>query len=224
MKVLAFSGGCFSGKTSAIEAFKHLLIGQGVEVHTGNELVRNNAKAVDIDKIRSNADKYLQFELDIINAKIEYEQSLQKRFSDNCIILLDRALTDSLMYYTLYINVNKLSDTSLDIYREFREKLSDAIYYSFANIYTHVIEFLPLDAPCYKAEDIEFRPSRVDTLKYVEHDVVQELNESYTDRVRRGTHNVSQLKYIRTKINITNGINSWLAKFLYNNKDLNFLP
>lgn len=223
MKVLAFSGGCFSGKTSAIEALKRLLISQGVEVHLGNELVRNNARAVDIDKIRSNADKYLQFELEVINAKIEYEQSLQKRFSDNCVILLDRALTDSLMYYTLYIDVNKLSNVSLDIYREFREKLSNAIYYSFANIYTHVIEFSPLNATCYKAEDIKFRPLQVDTLKYIEHDIVQELNESYNAKVKR-LNAEAQLKYIRTKINIANGIDYWLAKFLYNNKDLNFLP
>ena len=223
MKVLAFSGGCFSGKTSAINALKRLLSDQGIEVHTGDELVRKNVNAMDIDMIRGNANKYFQFELNVIKAKIEYEQSLHKKYSDNCVILLDRALTDSLMYYTLYVDVNKLSDINLDIYKEFREKLSDATYFSFANIYTHIIEFSPLDTLCYKAEDIKFRPTRIDTLKYVEHEFVQELNESYIGRVRRSTYNTSQLKYIRTKINVENGVNAWLAKFLYNNKDLNFL-
>lgn len=221
MKVLAFSGGCFSGKTTAINALKHWFTIHGIEAHTGDELVRKSAKAVFIDGLRKDPNKYLQFELDVINAKIDYEKSLRERFSDNSIILLDRALTDSLMYYMLYINVNELNDVNLDIYIEFRNKLSEAIYNSFANIYTHLIEFSPLESTCYKQKDIEFRPIRVDTLKYIEHNTVQELNEAYYNRVQRSTHNVTQLKYIRTRINNNNGINAWLSNFLYNNEDLN---
>ena len=145
---------------------------------------------------------------------------MRERFSDNSIILLDRALTDSLMYYMLYINVNELNDVNLDIYIEFRNKLSEAIYNSFANIYTHLIEFSPLKSTCYKQKDIEFRPIRVNTLKYIEHNTVQELNEAYYSRVQRGTYNTTQLKYIRTRINNSNGINAWLSNFLYNNEDL----
>ena len=150
---------------------------------------------------------------------------MHKKYSDDCIILLDRALTDSLMYYTLYVDVNKLSDINLDIYKEFREKLSNAIHFSFTNIYTHIIEFSPLNALCYKAEDIKFRPTRIDTLKYIEHNTVQELNEAYYSRVQHSTYNTTKLKYIRTGINInnSNGINAWLSKFLYNNEDLKTL-
>lgn len=221
MKVLAFSGGCFSGKTTAINALKQWFTVNGVEVHTGDELVRKNAKAVFIDCLRKDSNKYLQFELDVINAKIDYEKSLRERFSDNSVILLDRALTDSLMYYMLYVNVNELNDVNLDIYIEFRNKLSEAIYNSFANTYTHLIEFSPLESTCYKQKDIEFRPIRIDTLKYIEYNTVQELNEAYYSRVQRGTYNTTKLKYIRTRINNSNGINAWLSNFLYNNKDLN---
>lgn len=217
MKVVAFSGGCFSGKTTAINALADMLMHQGVEVHRGAELVRNNAQAVDIDEMRADPNQYLKFELDIINAKIQYEQSLKDKFSDDCVILLDRALTDSLMYFSLYTDINKLKDSCLDQYQQFRSYLSDAIQYSFKNIYTHLFEFMPLNATCYKESDIMYRPKRVDTLKYIEYETVKELNECYYNRTKA-------CKYVRTQIDASLGIEHWLAKFLYYNPDIRLVP
>lgn len=220
MKVLAFSGGCFSGKTTAMTAIADLLRSHNVKVIVGNELARQRKEAVFIDALRNNQDNYFKFECDIINKKIVFEQQLQKRYSEDVVVLLDRALTDSLMYFNMYINPDKLNDVNLDAYLDFKNTIAESAFNSFSDLYTHVIEFLPIDALCYKQEDIVYRPNRVDALKHIEYNAIRDLNENMYRRVER-TRLVNRLKYIRTKIDVKNGgIEQWLNTFINNNPDI----
>ena len=220
MKVLAFSGGCFSGKTTAITAIADLLRSHNMKVIVGNELARQRKEAISIDTLRNNQDEYFKFECDIISKKIAFEQQLQKYYSEDVVVLLDRALTDSLMYFNMYINPDKLDDVNLDTYLDFKNTIANSAFKSFSDLYTHIIEFSPINALCYKQEDMVYRPNRIDTLKHIEYNAIKDLNENMFRRVER-TRLVNRLKYIRTKIDVINGgIERWSNTFINNNPDI----
>ena len=71
-KIIVFTGGCYSGKTTSMEIIKKLLEEQGKSVIFLDELIRKyNIES--IDDIRKDANKYMDLQYDIISGKIQAE-------------------------------------------------------------------------------------------------------------------------------------------------------
>ena len=109
--VIAFSGGCFSGKTSTIEALEKILISKNIKVIKLNELMRNFTKNLSIDTLRTKfPNRYFKIEKQVISNKISDEEKAKKFYKDDtCVMLIDRALTVSLFYYVNYVRPFELA-------------------------------------------------------------------------------------------------------------------
>lgn len=140
---IAFSGGCFSGKTSTMKALKSTLEKEGNEVIILSELIRETEKAKrinSIDEIRRCPNMYFDLQKDIIRAKVQ--QEFKAFFSNRPVIyLFDRALTDSLFYYEFYVDKSNLCNKQN--YFAFYEQLICNIKNSF-NYLDLIVEFKPL--------------------------------------------------------------------------------
>lgn len=178
--VIAFSGGCFSGKTTTMEKLKETLEARGHKVTMLSELVREH-KIESIDKLRENPSKYLVFQYEIITAKIEAENNCKK--ADANVVLIDRAITDSLFYLLFYVDKGKLSFDDLALFYNLQRRTIDHIHSAFFKIYDLVIEFSPISKPC---DDAVYRPKQIGALKYIESEVISMLND-YANHGRCGT-------------------------------------
>ena len=107
-KVIAFSGGCFSGKTTTMNEVKAYLEDAGYKVVVLGELIRT-ATSKPIDVIRKDPTAYLRLQEKIIRSKIEQENKALEDDS-NTVYLADRAITDSLFYLQNYVDKSGLSD------------------------------------------------------------------------------------------------------------------
>ena len=172
--VIAFSGGCFSGKTTTMEKLKETLEARGHRVTMLSELVREH-KIESIDKLRENPSKYLAFQNEIISAKIEAEDICKSTNAD--VILIDRAMTDSMFYLLFYVDKNMLTKEDLSLYFELYYKTRIHIDIAFTRIYDLVLEFTPINKPC---EDKVFRPENIEILKKLEFSVIKTLNREAT--------------------------------------------
>lgn len=173
--VIAFSGGCFSGKTTTMEMLKDKLKSRGKKVLMLGELVREH-KIESIDKLRENPSKYLAFQNDVISAKIDAEISLlSNRYNDVDVILVDRAITDSLFYLLFYVDKSALTLSDILVFYGLQKKTTSHINLAFSRIYDLVIEFTPIAKPC---DDLVYRPKQIGALKYIESDIISMLNDS----------------------------------------------
>lgn len=169
--VIAFSGGCFSGKTTTMEKLKELLEKRGHKVAMLSELVREH-KIESIDKLRQDPSAYLKFQQDIILEKIDAELNCTKLDVD--VVLVDRAITDSLFYLMFYVDKSRLSFDDIALFYSLQNRTRMHMKQAFEQIYHLVIEFSPINAVC---DDKVFRPKQIGALKYIEHDIISMLNE-----------------------------------------------
>jgi hypothetical protein len=172
---IAFSGGCFSGKTSTMKALKSILEKYGFTVIILDELIRKSQKAKatkSIDEIRRDANEYFELQKEIIQEKIKQEN---KAFNSSkpIIYLFDRALTDSLFYYEFYVDKNNLHNKLS--YFEFYEDIVNSVIKSF-NLLDMLIEFKPLMN--IKNEDT-MRPAMINNSAQVEYLGIHRNNAAF---------------------------------------------
>ena len=173
-RVIAFSGGCFSGKTTAAFVIKTYLENAGYKVVVLDELIRT-ATDKPIDEIRKNPAEYLKLQETIIRGKIEQEI---KAFADtsDVVYLADRAITDSLFYLQNYVDKSSLNDEEIIRFCNLHKDVIQHAKYAFSDDgYFSVIEFKPL---CGENTD-KFRPKHIDHSKEYEHDAIRTLNLSF---------------------------------------------
>lgn len=179
---IIFTGGCHSGKTTSIQIIKKILEKQGKKVFVFSEIIRSH-NIGSIDEIRSDANKYMDLQNQIINEKIDMELSLTSTgYEDelnryNTVVLVDRAITDSLFYLTFYTNKNGFNDESkqkfLTTYNRIQNYLSN-----IKNVYNYVFEFKPLQQI---TEEDKFRPKALDKIKEIEYNMIHIYNKFYLD-------------------------------------------
>ena len=185
--VIAFSGGCFSGKTTTMEKLKESLEKRGRRVAMLSELVREH-KIESIDKLRQDPSAYLKFQQDIILEKIDAELNCTELDVD--VVLVDRAITDSLFYLLFYVDKSRLSFDDIALFYGLQNRIRMHMKQAFGQIYNLVIEFSPINAVC---DDKVFRPKQIGALKYIEYGIISMLND-YANSSTLG-------KYVRWDLN-----------------------
>lgn len=174
-KVIAFSGGCHSGKTTTIDRVVKVLEARGHTVKKLSELMREVTDK-SIDELRKNPSEYLGVQEKIISAKINQECNA---FNDNSdtIYLVDRAITDSLFYLENFVDKSNLTENevirlcNLDFVA--RQHAMDAFNYG----YDMLIQFEPLDKI---STDDSFRPKQLEHLKDYEYQCINTFNRAYS--------------------------------------------
>lgn len=203
--IVAFSGGCFSGKTTTINKVAEKLRQLGYTVYILNENIRDKnvfRKAGNIDNIRQDPNSYLLLQNEIIREKIENENEiLDAKYTTKTIILVDRALTDSLFYLSCYVDKANLTLENKKIFRH----LFSFIYMILllSKRYDKVLEFRPI-----KIENIDkYRPKDLEQLHYFEYEIIHCFNNNFFDKsVVEENINVKQESCIDNLVNnITNG-------------------
>lgn len=179
-KVIAFSGGCFSGKTTAIQAVKKSLEDAGYKVTVLDELIRTVTDKP-IDVIRWNSSEYLELQDKIIRGKIAQEIKAFEDKSDT-IYLVDRAITDSLFYLQNYVDKNSRSPNEMKVFCALHKDTIRHARRAFGypddhSGYFAVVEFKPLVG---ENTDL-FRPMHIDYSKEFEHDAIHILNLSFDE-------------------------------------------
>ena len=177
--LIAFSGGCFSGKTTTMNKLLLYLSNKGYPV----EVIRERAREFmplhyggNIDVLRKNVKDYLKFEIDIISKKIQDEEDALNGKSKK-IYLIDRALSDSLFYLETYIDIRSLDLESAKEFTDFHEKLiNKMIKLMHSRRYDMVFEFKPIE---HVANEDTFRPENIGEIKYYEHNRIKQINNNY---------------------------------------------
>ena len=199
--IVAFSGGCFSGKTTTINKIAEKLKQLGYNVCILNENIRDKKifkKAGSIDNIRQDPNSYLLLQEVIIREKIFNENKLLGlKYDTKTVILIDRALTDSLFYLSCYVDKVNLTSENKEIFRYLFNSIYT--YLSFTKRYDKVLEFMPL-----KIESIdEYRPKDLEQLHFFEYEMIHCLNNNFFDKsIIEKNINVKQESCINNLINI----------------------
>lgn len=174
---IAFSGGCFSGKTSTMEALKSVLEKDGYKVVIVSEAMRETEVAksgMSIDAIRQDANLYFKLQKEIIKKKVKQERDVPFNGEPDTIYLFDRAITDSLFYYEFYVDKSKL-DNKEDYFRFHRLLLKRVSF--LLNQIDLLIEFKPLEN-C-SVNDDKMRPAYLKEASYSEYTCIHRLNYTY---------------------------------------------
>lgn len=188
-KVIAFSGGCFAGKTTTIEYVKSKLLEDGFKVCVFNEVIRDSLDSLKmtIDQVRSMPKVYLDLQHDVIQKKIEHEAQAfeamkqDKHFGahNETVYLFDRAITDSLFYYENYVDKSGLRSPELITkYVEFHSMLLAYVSPAF-KLYDMVLEFSPINS---LTDNDFYRPEGLGVIKYYEHACIHRLNKFYASQ------------------------------------------
>ena len=183
---IIFTGGCHSGKTTSIQTIKKILEKRGKKVFIFSEIIRGH-NIGSIDDIRSDANKYMDLQNQIINEKIDMELSLTIPSYENeidrynSVVLVDRAITDSLFYLTFYTNKNGFNEESkekfFNTYNRIKKHLDN-----ITNVYDYIFEFKPLQNI---TEDDSFRPKSLDKMKEIEYNMIHTYNKYYFGQYER---------------------------------------
>lgn len=153
-KLIAFSGGCYSGKTTIMEE----IVKEIEHCETAGEIIRG-VISESIDKVRADARGYLRLQFRIINSKIWDEW--RHRLTNPCdLVLVDRSLADSMFYFTTYVNRSKLTLWDRVLYWGFLMYLKAMTWCAMTFLYSKVILFTPL--PTNNCDDTFFRPEQLD--------------------------------------------------------------
>ena len=205
-RVIAFSGGCFSGKTTTMKIVKEQLESAGYKVTVLDEIIRTVTDEP-IDKIRKNPSAYLDLQEKIITAKIEQELKAFEEDS-NTIYLADRAITDSLFYLQNYVDKSNLTPDETTRFCALHKYIVRHAKIAFGEFgYYTVIEFKPLNG---KNAD-KYRPDVIDVSKVYEYDAISLLNQAfrgivpfwYVDLNKDSVHMlVDSIKYLLSKSKI----------------------
>lgn len=188
MKVIAFSGGCLSGKSTTMELLKHRLEDEGNKVILLDELMREQ-KVTSIDDIRKKPSEYLKIQKQIIEDKITQELGIEYHVLKSkldCVknnkdveeyyVLINRAISDSIFYLLFYVDKSQLSLNDLKIYEELYRFADVCAHKIFGTVYDLVVSFEPIK---FKAKSDEFRPKNIDILKFTESRFILSLTHYY---------------------------------------------
>lgn len=184
--LIAFSGGCYSGKTTAIKAIRDKLSERGINVLVLNEIIRETTKTP-ISEVRKNANLYFELERNIITAKILQEEKTKSCDTNEvAVVLIDRALTDSLFYYENCVNRSELISGALENYYEFHKYLIKKTEEHFSQFYNFVLQFKPLAVS--RTED-KYRPVDLKYSNTFEYENIKRLNYYFSKAPREnGTY------------------------------------
>ena len=181
--LIAFSGGCYSGKTTAIETARDKLSKQGMNVLVLNEILREATK-MPISEIRKNANLYFELEKNIITAKILQEEKAKlHNTSEKTVVLIDRALTDSLFYYENCVNRSELTNEAIENYYAFHSYLIEKVEEHFSQLYDFVLQFKPFAKTKIGVED-KYRPVDLKYSSKFEYENIKRLNYYFSNVLR----------------------------------------
>lgn len=172
---IVFTGGCHSGKTTSIQIIKKILEEKKKTVYIFSEIIRSH-NIGSIDEIRSDANKYMDLQNQIINEKIDMELSMLNYEDEthDTYVLVDRAITDSLFYLTFYTNKNEFNDESKEKFYYTFNRINNHLK-NIRNIYNFILEFKPLNTI---QENDSFRPVNLDKMKDIEYNLIHQYNIS----------------------------------------------
>ena len=200
-KLIVFSGGCHSGKTTTLNKVAELLEKQGYEVKKLSELMRNAMPTKSIDELRKDALEYLSTQDKIISEKMQQETAAFNDKSD-CIYLIDRAITDSMFYLTHYVDKSQLNKFGLELFTKlyFEVKLHALKAFKYGG-YDLLVEFEPIRE--IKTVDA-YRPDNMDLMVEYEADCISILNTAFSK--------IGEVKYFPYfhNINTPQSILNWL--------------
>lgn len=175
-KLIAFSGGCLSGKTTAMMELKKELE-PIYKVKVLGELMRKQGFA-SIDEIRRWPIEYLNLQCKVTPEKIAQER--EAYYLDYDYVLIDRSIVDSYFYLLFYTDKSSYTLKEWQKFRELTQAIENHIAWSTTH-YHKVLFFEPLDVTC---EDKVFRPENIDVLKYIESQQIGNLLKVYYSRSR----------------------------------------
>jgi len=175
--IIAFSGGCYSGKTTSMQRLqRHIGLDRCTLL---SELIREKLLTT-IDDVRSKPSEYLRLQCDIIKQKINQEMELLL-YNKQRVILVDRSIADSLFYLLFYVDKHSLTENELRAYYGIYKYTHDYANFAYKSIYSSVLFFEPIKADC--IDNIN-RPKAINsTMKFFERDVIKSINEQYTDQL-----------------------------------------
>lgn len=169
--ILAFSGGCNSGKSTTMLKLSLDLQKRGYSVKTNNEIIRTKID-MPIDKVRYEAKQYIDLQHEIISEKIKQEKHADN--SEYDFVFFDRSIIDSMFYLCFYVDKARLSKEYWSKYCKLYKKVKKHIDLAFNKIYTRVILFEPL-SKLYE-HDI-CRPKNVLQMSEIEYDLIRMATE-----------------------------------------------
>lgn len=172
--VFVFSGGCSSGKTTAINKVAQLL---GEEnVHIVSENIRQYLSGdMTITQLRSNPVKYLELQDKIIYEKATNESIGKDQKKQICLV--DRSLIDSKFYLNHYTNKSDFSIDNWKIFTVLCHKVEQLIRHSLENVYDLTFLFKPLNNQ--SDEDIVNRPEGIEYVSSYEYQRIFEMHRFY---------------------------------------------
>lgn len=175
--IIAFSGASYSGKTTTIEKLKSIYQDR---LLISDEVIRD--KNIDIAELRNDANKYLEFEIDVIQQKIDNDIRLSKQAQiENKILFMDRSIYDSMTYFYLYLTPSKLSNENLIKFSKF-----DTYLQKIANMYNNILNcivlFKPLPIELKEIEQDQYRGNDLVYLQSVEYNFIKTLTNAHFNK------------------------------------------
>ena len=210
LKYFCFTGGCFSGKTTTMNLIKDRFENiHGIKTMILSEPIREYKDTVDISEYRKDAEKYLQLQIDTTGIRKERELStVDKHKDEKVVILQDRGIADCIFYTRYYIDKEKLSEESQDVYEDLLFELDCfASDHSYNDIYDYVLEFKPLEIKAESQEQRNFRPNDIDEVKYIEYNDIHAWNKwfcEYNDNVNYRTIDLNVMDQNNLEVYIDN--------------------
>lgn len=203
-KIIAFSGGCHSGKTTLMNEVAETLRNMNMEVIVFKENAHKFLKKGGIDKLRANPTEYLTFQQLVIQERINFEKNVLKGLigGKDAVILLDRPITDSLAYMLMYINVDSLNAADLKLYNSLVHDIDmlTVDYSLFTNtVEPHIFAVPPLKQACTE-EEKEYRPSNINSVKETEGIITRILLSLYSTYDIK-THDLSGFDKLEDRVN-----------------------
>ena len=192
-KLILFSGGCNSGKTTTLKAVASKLQSLGHKVNMLDELIRKETDKP-IDELRKDAKAYLQLQDKIIRAKIEQEKQALEDFRTDDIYLADRAVTDSMFYLENYVDKSQLDEEGIKLFCFLHNSVHEYLKRYFWR-YSLIVEFQPVEV---KELDL-FRPVYIDMMKNYENICITRLNYAYSEGYKKQNFMSVDLNYINTE-------------------------
>lgn len=190
-KLILFSGGCNSGKTTTLKAVASKLQSLGYKVNILDEIIRKETNKP-IDELRKDAKAYLALQDKIIRAKIEQEKAAIEDNRTDDIYLADRAVTDSLFYLESYVDKSRLDEEGLKLFCKLHSSVHEYLKHYFWR-YSLVVEFQPVAV---RELDL-FRPVHVDMMKNYECVGIARLNYCYSNGYKKQNFMAADLNHMK---------------------------
>ena len=192
-KLILFSGGCNSGKTTTLKAVASKLQSLGYRVNILDEIIRKETDKP-IDELRKDAKAYLALQDKIIRAKIEQEKAAIEDNRTDDVYLADRAVTDSLFYLESYVDKSRLDEEGLKLFCKLHSSVHEYLKHYFWR-YSLVVEFQPVAV---RELDL-FRPVHVDMMKNYECVGIARLNYCYSNGYKKQNFMAADLNHMKTE-------------------------